>query len=502
MSTFGYDNPGGSARGGEGGEAPGPYSVPGLAPGSPYGGGPQALLPTDPTAVLGRRIVAWLVDTLLFSLLMLLFSILGPFGSYAPIPEEMTGERACEIIRDQEGVNTCFPLDEGMLGAFPSQDRAYYVSDIVTVLGMLAAVAWFVLIYVVWQGSAGATPGKWLLKVRVMDENGLPPGLGRSTVRSLLWVADAAPYIFPLVGLVTGLMSTGHRRVGDMAAGTYVVGLDHVGVPVQIPGDAPSQPALHYESPVQGMPAAGAGPGPGPAGYPAPVPPASPPPGAPPGPAPSQPTAPLGPAPVQPSAFVPAPSPADAPGPSPAPEPTSLPPFDPAADAPTPAGSASPPSSTEHERPDPSSPFSSLSSWPERTGHETDPPVEAGEPSQPASGEPGVSEQPESSEASAQPIIPVEPTRPPIATGPPQAGIPGQESSQAQPQTQPQPEGQTQQPQPGTAAGGEGEPEPSTEAEPLYQPQWDAARGAYIQWDPDRGSWLQWDDTAQQWHRI
>lgn len=432
-----------------------------------------------------------MVDALLFGLLMLLFSFLGPFGSYAPIPEGMTGQEACEIIRDEEGVNTCTSLDEGMLGA--SEDRAYYIPDIVAVLGMVAAVSWFVLIYVVWQGTAGATPGKWLLKVRVVDENGQPPGLGRSAARSLLWIADAAPYVVPLVGPVAALMSTGHRRVGDMVAQTYVVGLNDAASPVQVPGEAPSQPALQYESPLQGMPAAT--PAPTPSGHPAPPPGSSP---VPPAAAPQLP----GPPTAQPSAFVPAPSPPQ--------EPTSFPPFDPATDASAPPGPASPaeppappsspgqpapsptPTPTEPEPSERSSPFASLTAWSEQPGSASEPgasqpPSTAGEPSQPSSSEPSdATEKTGTPDEPAQPVIPVGPTRPPIGTEPAQASGP---ASEPQPSAQPQPEGQFQ-------------PEQEQAEEPVYQPQWDAARGAYIQWDPDRGSWLQWDDAAQQWHRI
>jgi uncharacterized RDD family membrane protein YckC len=183
----------------------------------------------DPTAVLGRRIAAWIVDALLYGALIFLFSPIGPAGTYAEIPDGMSGADACEIIQDAEDVSSCAYLG----------DRVYYVDDGIAFLGLVAAVGWFVLVLVIWQGLAGATPGKLLFGVRVVDEAGLPPGLGRAFGRSILWIVDAAPWIVPLVGPITALTSTGHRRVGDMAAKTFVVATADTGTPPQVPGFAP-----------------------------------------------------------------------------------------------------------------------------------------------------------------------------------------------------------------------------------------------------------------------
>lgn len=187
---------------------------------------PQDRTPRDPTAVMGRRVAAWLVDSLLFVALIFVFSPLGPAGTFVEIPEGMGASRACEIIRDRNDVSSCVSLG----------DRAYFVEDTVSALGLLAAVTWFVLVYVIWQGLTGATPGKATFGVRVVDEAGRRPGPGRSFVRSILWAVDGAPWLFPLVALITGMTSPGHRRVGDMAAGTFVVATADTGTVPQVPG--------------------------------------------------------------------------------------------------------------------------------------------------------------------------------------------------------------------------------------------------------------------------
>ena len=37
---------------------------------------------------------------------------------------------------------------------------------------------------------------------------------------------------------------------------------------------------------------------------------------------------------------------------------------------------------------------------------------------------------------------------------------------------------------------------------PNYEPQWDAARDAYICWEPTRGHWLQHDAATGDWRPI
>jgi hypothetical protein len=80
--------------------------------------------------------------------------------------------------------------------------------------------------------------------IRTVRDDGRPPGLLKALVRWLLWIVDGFPYVLPLVGFITALTTVGHRRVGDMAAGTYVVRSSAAGSPVVVPGlTAPPPPA-------------------------------------------------------------------------------------------------------------------------------------------------------------------------------------------------------------------------------------------------------------------
>lgn len=68
----------------------------------------------------------------------------------------------------------------------------------------------------------GATPGKKLMKLRVIQEDGTPVKLASSVIRNLLRVVDFLPLGY-LTGLVTMTLSGNFRRLGDLAAETMVV---------------------------------------------------------------------------------------------------------------------------------------------------------------------------------------------------------------------------------------------------------------------------------------
>lgn len=70
--------------------------------------------------------------------------------------------------------------------------------------------------------SAGQTPGKRALGIRVVQDDGTPIGWSASLLRNLLLAADFLPGSYGC-GLVSMLSTRGFRRLGDLAAGTLVV---------------------------------------------------------------------------------------------------------------------------------------------------------------------------------------------------------------------------------------------------------------------------------------
>lgn len=68
----------------------------------------------------------------------------------------------------------------------------------------------------------GQTPGKRMMGLRVLHDNGTPVGVTASVVRNLLRAVDFLPLFYGL-GLFAMFLDRDFRRLGDMAAGTIVV---------------------------------------------------------------------------------------------------------------------------------------------------------------------------------------------------------------------------------------------------------------------------------------
>lgn len=116
-----------------------------------------------------------------------------------------------------------------------------YLIDLCVVLGLIFLLAmvlasndagsgvWLVGIFllwwgypVVWEAFGGRTPGKRLLKIRVVRLDGQPIGWKEAFLRGLLLTADFLPFLFA-TGLLSMLFVPGFRRLGDLAAGTLVI---------------------------------------------------------------------------------------------------------------------------------------------------------------------------------------------------------------------------------------------------------------------------------------
>jgi uncharacterized RDD family membrane protein YckC len=78
--------------------------------------------------------------------------------------------------------------------------------------------------YIFFEGlGQGSTPGKRLVGIRVIRQDGRPMGLREAALRNLVRAADMLPPpCYLLGGLVMHFDAQG-RRLGDMVAGTYVV---------------------------------------------------------------------------------------------------------------------------------------------------------------------------------------------------------------------------------------------------------------------------------------
>ncbi len=167
----------------------------------------------DPTRVLARRTLAWLLDVALFQATFLTtIVVFGQRFTGAAIAAEPAG------FRFESGDATLwFPKGVPALG-----------DSVLVVPGdkfwLAIGLFWAVLVidWVLVQGLTGATFGKWICRLRCVTRERPKPGIGRAFVRTLLWVIDLIEIVLP-IGFILATFTKGHRRVGDYAGGTFVV---------------------------------------------------------------------------------------------------------------------------------------------------------------------------------------------------------------------------------------------------------------------------------------
>ncbi len=87
-------------------------------------------------------------------------------------------------------------------------------------------VTLFVVMFGYWVAfevlASGRTPGKRLMRIRVVGRDGRPVGTRASILRTLLRLVDMIPSFY-LVGTIAVVASRSNQRLGDMVAGTIVV---------------------------------------------------------------------------------------------------------------------------------------------------------------------------------------------------------------------------------------------------------------------------------------
>jgi uncharacterized RDD family membrane protein YckC len=151
-------------------------------------------------AGFGSRFIAYLVDLLImFVVVSVLF----------------TAMVVAFIIYQKSSLETFFkqpdPSAQSLAAAF-----------IVSIFGLaLFIVSWFyfVIFEMLWDG---ASPGKKLMSIRVMRDEGSKVAFTTSLLRNLLRAADWLP-AFYLAGIVVMFANKKWKRLGDIVAGTVVV---------------------------------------------------------------------------------------------------------------------------------------------------------------------------------------------------------------------------------------------------------------------------------------
>ena len=193
----------------------------------------------DPTRIMASRVGAYLVDGALGALVVVAW--LGLFGGSTW--DSYDGRFDARLVCS--AVNSNLPAPDDPPGVDPTQTGCIQIGDTAYIFTSEQADAFRLRLSVVSAGFGllnlvvlpaltGASLGKRLFGLRVVTGDGRHARFGRSFVRYLLLPIDAL--CCGIVGLVVANNSKGHRRIGDMAAGTFVVHRSWEGRLLHIPG--------------------------------------------------------------------------------------------------------------------------------------------------------------------------------------------------------------------------------------------------------------------------
>ncbi len=108
--------------------------------------------------------------------------------------------------------------NEGTAGVIAELPK--WVIAIMIIVVFLLFTSYFAFFEWLWNGQ---TPGKKLLRLRVIREDGRPITLWESVARNLLRLFDIMPLPFYSIGFIAVFLSGRDQRIGDLFAGTVVV---------------------------------------------------------------------------------------------------------------------------------------------------------------------------------------------------------------------------------------------------------------------------------------
>lgn len=103
--------------------------------------------------------------------------------------------------------------------AHTSNTQAKWLVAGFILLNFLMVWGYFALFEAYWKGQ---TPGKRVMKLRVLKDSGRSITLFEAMARNLLRIVDSLPSMY-VVGLITMVCNRSNKRLGDFVAGTIVV---------------------------------------------------------------------------------------------------------------------------------------------------------------------------------------------------------------------------------------------------------------------------------------
>ena len=163
-----------------------------------------------PVATPAPRMAAYAFDFVLVMLLMMALLVLTALSTPAL-------DWASERMKQWAGETQSGHKSDALLAAAP--------------LIVFMLVVWGfseVLYFGLWETlTRGLTPGKYLMRLRVVGAGGQPLQAHASLTRNVLRVVDILPGSYAF-GLICMVMSRHYQRLGDHAGGTIVIRTDRV----------------------------------------------------------------------------------------------------------------------------------------------------------------------------------------------------------------------------------------------------------------------------------
>jgi uncharacterized RDD family membrane protein YckC len=144
----------------------------------------------------------------------------GVSGPPVTLEVHVTGRRVLATIVDAIVFSVFFWVMSLLFGTTTAEggEVGFSLSGLPALFSFVMIFAYYTLL----EGYLGQTLGKMLLGIKVVrEDSGGVPGLGAAALRTVLRIIDGI--FFYLVAFISVLASQKNKRLGDMAAHTLVV---------------------------------------------------------------------------------------------------------------------------------------------------------------------------------------------------------------------------------------------------------------------------------------
>jgi uncharacterized RDD family membrane protein YckC len=144
----------------------------------------------------------------------------SPASPAAPPHENVLGRRLVAALIDIAVLGVILVVFTELWGDSDTSDGSaqFQLNGWPALLFAIVALAY----YAMFETALRQTPGKIVMSLEVHTTDGAPARTGAIALRTILRVIDGLP-AFYLVGLIAAAVTKRNQRIGDLVAGTVVV---------------------------------------------------------------------------------------------------------------------------------------------------------------------------------------------------------------------------------------------------------------------------------------